>query len=160
MGGSEQQCVPTNGECGGPGRHTETCCHGKCERQPFVGGSGIMKCVDKQISPLNSYSEGSEQQCVPTNGECGGPGRQTETCCHGKCQKLLGGDGTMKCVEEQQCVPTNGECGGAGRHTETCCHGKCESQPFVGGSGIMKCVDKQCAAPHAECGGPGRQALH
>merc|ERR1712060_829994 len=43
--------------------------------------------------------------------------------------------------------------------TVTCCHGTCESQLSMGGSGIMKCVDKQCAAPHAECGGPGRLTL-
>merc|ERR1712183_773085 len=140
MGGSEQQCVPTNGECGGPGRHTETCCHGKCERQPFVGGSGIMKCVDKQISPLNSYSEGSEQQCVPTNGECGGPGRQTETCCHGKCesQPFVVGSGIMKCVDKQ-CAAPHAECGGPGRQALPCCvpEFSCEA-PF--GSAVMKCM--------------------
>merc|ERR1712050_493893 len=83
--------------------------------------------------------------CEPVGGVCGGPWKWPRKCCgKAKCQKLLGGDGTMKCVEEhpeQQCVPTSGECGGPGRRTETCCHGVCESQS-LGGSGIMKCVEK------------------
>merc|ERR1719203_1312853 len=151
---SELQCVPSNGECSAPGRHTETCCgSAKCTSFP---GSGIMKCVEEQ------------PKCVPGNGECGGPGRRTETSCgNAKCKKLMG-SGVMKCVEVQQfaeelnselqqCVPSNGECGGPGRRTETCCgNAKCTSFP---GSGIMKCVEEQptCVPGNGECGGPGRR---
>jgi len=283
-----QQCVPLQGECGGPGRRTQACCHGACESQ--FGGS-VMKCVTKPQRPTGCYeyngaicvwvvgdnpsrcydskrqcdhqhrrlggasveqnrtleSEASPVTCNPDphcswernrchccyNGgcayeaacKCGGDGTvdglsngsdagahdaavqslsegsdtgaheshedsaelnstgamealaslwcapvggvcrgkwlpwQKKCCGSAKCQKLLGGDGTYKCVEEhpvQQCVPNHGECGGPGRRTETCCHGTCENQL---GGGVMKCVDKQCVAPHAECGGPGRQTL-
>jgi len=120
-----QQCVPSNGECGGPGRRTETCCgNAKCTN---LMGGGVMKCVEEQ------------PKCVPGNGECGGPGRRTETCCGtAKCTSLMGG-GVMKCVEEQpKCVPGNGECGGPGRRTETCCgNAKCTS---LMGGGVMKCL--------------------
>merc|ERR1712151_1058486 len=51
----EQLCVPTSGECGGPGRRTETCCHGVCESQS-LGGSGIMKCVEKHMEPNGCWS--------------------------------------------------------------------------------------------------------
>merc|ERR1740121_1263788 len=99
-----------------------------------------MKCVEEQ------------PKCVPSNGECGGPGRHTETCCgNAKCTSFMG-NGVMKCVEQPKCVPSNGECGGPGRHTETCCgNAKCTS--FMG-NGVMKCVEEhQFAEETASQGG-------
>merc|ERR1712060_601785 len=168
-------CSP-DPHCIREGEQCKCCFNGGCDFEDMC------KCGGAVIS--NSYSGGSDSGvhedsaelnstgmmealanwwCEPVGGVCGGPWKWPKKCCgNAKCQKLLGGDGTMKCVEEhpeQQCVPIHGECGGPGRRTETCCHGKCESPSFVGGNGIMKCVDKQCAAQHAECGGPGRQTL-
>jgi len=104
--------------------------------------------------------------CEPVGGVCGGPWKWPKTCCgNAKCKKLLGGDGTMKCVEqrpEPRCVPSKVDCGGPGRRTERCC-GSATCEKLLGGDGTMRCVEHhsepQCVAPHAECGGPGRRTM-
>merc|ERR1712066_885541 len=114
----------------------------KCKS--FGLGGGVMKCVEEQ------------PKCVPSNGECGGPGRETVPCC-GDATCMSSVTGVMKCLEvhklavelnsELQCVPSNGECGGPGRQTVPCC-GSAKCKSFGLGGGVMKCVEEQ---PEQQC---------
>merc|ERR1712061_901012 len=123
-------CTPVDDKCGGtlgPFKWHKKCCgNAKCQKL-FGSPDGTMKCVERQ----------PEQQCVPLHGECGGPGRRTETCCHGTCetQPFMG---VMKCVDKQ-CAAPHSECGGPGRQTLPCCAPgfSCKAQFF---SAVMKCM--------------------
>merc|ERR1712151_880652 len=112
----------------------------------------------------------STAQCVPLSGECGGPGRQTLSCCQGDCKPEMGG--VMKC-KAANCAASYAECGGPGRQTLPCCESgfSCSKIP---NTAITKCmpitkllssVDEldasfaQCVPLSGECGGPGRQTL-
>merc|ERR1712151_2647 len=123
-------CTPVDGKCGGtlgPYKWHKKCCgSAKCQKL-FGSPDGPMKCVEEK----------PEQQCVPLNGECGGPGRRTETCCHGECERQPF-VGVMKCVDKQ-CAAPHSECGGPGRQTLPCCAPgfSCKAQFF---SAVMKCM--------------------
>merc|ERR1712066_1186780 len=89
-------CAAIDGKCGGKfGTFSwkRPCCgSGKC-RKELGSPDGSWKCVEEQ----------PEQQCVPVNGECGGPGLRTKPCCQGECksplfQPLFQDSGVMKCV--------------------------------------------------------------
>merc|ERR1712176_681404 len=100
----------------------------------------------------------------PVGGICGGPWKWPKLCCGGaKCEKLLGGDGTMKCVQQhpadETCAQEHADCGGPGRRTIPCCapHFFCK-EPWPGA--VMKCeAERTCAKAYAECGGPGRLTI-
>jgi len=113
-------------------------------------------------------------QCKQVGQVCGGPGQWQQSCCgNAKCQKLFGGDGTMKCVKENhggnQCKQVGQVCGGPGQWTQSCC-GNAKCQKLFGGDGTMKCVKEnhggsgynpgnQCKQAGEKCGGPGQQTL-
>jgi len=126
-------CTPVDDKCGGtlgPFKWHKKCCgNAKCQKL-FGSPDGTMKCVEKQ----------PEQQCVPLHGECGGPGRRTETCCHGTCESQRG-SGIMKCAHkhDEQCAAHHAECGGPGRLTIPCCAPEfsCKKQ-FL--TAVMKCM--------------------
>merc|ERR1740120_392477 len=116
-------CTPIADKCGGtlgPFKWHKKCCgNAKCQKL-FGSPDGTMKCVQEQ----------PEQQCVPLHRECGGPGRRTEACCQGTCERQRGG-GVMKCVDKQ-CAAPHAECGGPGRLTLPCCRPElsCKAQFF------------------------------
>jgi len=107
--------------------------------------------------------------CEQPGGICGGPWKLPKLCCvKAKCESLLEGDGTKKCVEqhpEPRCAPVGHECGHRGQQQQqhSCC-GNARCEKLLGGDGTMKCVeqhpaDQTCAREHAECGGPGRLTI-
>merc|ERR1711972_40430 len=71
-------CASIGEDCGPHslgGLHWRKRCCGSARCQKFVGSpDGAMKCVEEHpVQPA--------QHCVAFNGECGGPGRQTQPCC-------------------------------------------------------------------------------
>merc|ERR1712060_692210 len=71
-------CASIGEDCGPHslgGLHWRKRCCGSARCQKFVGlPEGAMKCVEEHpVQPA--------QHCVAFNGECGGPGRQTQPCC-------------------------------------------------------------------------------
>merc|ERR1712151_571585 len=76
---------------------------------PSETGGGYA-CGDNLNNPEHNCCEcggGSNQpSCVPEGQVCGGPGRQTLTCCEGNCQYPYGGASQMYCVNSPQCTDT------------------------------------------------------
>merc|ERR1712154_514282 len=67
---------------------TAGCCGGlKCRK--LLGG-GEARCVERRRRP----------RCVPLHEVCGGPGRRTMPCCHGRCRRFIPDlvDSIMKCI--------------------------------------------------------------
>jgi len=113
-------CTASYAECGAPGGNMPlSCCEPgfSCSK---VSGTAVTKCVP--ITKLLWSADAlvaSTMQCVPLSGECGGPGRQTLSCCQGTCTPEMRG-GVMKCVAAT-CAAKYAECGGPGRQTLPCC---------------------------------------
>jgi len=97
-------------------------------------------------------------QCVSLSGECGGPGRQTLSCCQGSCKPEVEG-GVMKCVAAT-CAASNAECGGPGHQTLPCCTPGFSCSK-ISGTAVTKCMPSapQCVPVSGDCGGPGRRTL-
>merc|ERR1711972_379265 len=127
--------------CGWEADRCHCCYNGGCDYED------LCRCGDAAVSASASHSENFDEGasedatdtnstgmldtftswwCEPVGGVCGGPRKWPKKCCgNAKCERLLGGDGTKKCVEQhpvhQQCVHSHGECGGPGRRTLPCC---------------------------------------
>merc|ERR1712151_1220344 len=90
-------CASIGEDCGPHslgGLHWRKRCCGSARCQKFVGSpEGAMKCVEEHpVQPA--------QHCVAFNGECGGPGRQTQPCCivGFSCKKENVFSAVMKCM--------------------------------------------------------------
>merc|ERR1711933_424075 len=120
-------CSP-DPHCSREGEKCKCCFNGRCDYEEMCKCGGVV------MPLLNSHSEGSDTGahdepaelnstgiiealtswwCEPVGGVCGGPWKLAKKCCgNAKCQKMLGGDGTMKCSRSTQsssvCLPTEG----------------------------------------------------